>query len=339
MTKVIFETPTILDLNALTVFGLSAKPASHNPIGYFGTGLKYAMAILAREQCDVTIYIGLKEYKLQVKDSGFRGKAFKSIELVSGNEKIQLPFTTELGKNWELWQAFRELYCNTIDENGSSYIEDREIVPSDNKTIISVASDEFVDIFEDRYNQVFLEDADTISTSGVQIIAKESDYVYFRGIRVMKLDKLSLNTYNILSHVTLTEDRTAAYEYSVKDTIQNALRLEANKDVLENALNCNDNYWESEFHYSIYDDEDTSNNFKEVATACSNQVVKSAVYKVSSEYKEAQEQEKQDNRDAHFCSDLIYYLKNDLELDFAKIAVKNKEELIEILEEHLDCEF
>lgn len=336
MTKVIFETPTILDLNALTVFGLSAKPVSINPIGYFGTGLKYAMAILAREQCEVSIYIGLKEYKLQVKDSGFRGKVFQSIELVSGSERIQLPFTTELGKNWELWQAFRELYCNTIDESGSTYLTEYESYGIEDKTIISVASEEFADIFEDRYNQVFLEGADTYGTSGVQIIARESDYVYFRGIRVMKTDKPCLNTYNILSHVTLTEDRTAAYEWSVKDAIQDALKLEENKNILENALNAGDNYFESDFHYDINSHDDISETFKEVGEACSNQKVKSTVYKTSNEYKEAQKQEAENKKQQHFCYQLINLLKNDLELDFVELAKENKADLIDILEEHLE---
>ena len=243
---------------------------------------------------------------------------------------------TELGKNWDLWQAFRELYCNTIDENGSIYTEDGDIEPIENKTIIEVDSEEFADIFEDRYNQVFLEDADTLSTSGVQIIAKPSDYIYYRGIRVFKTDKPCLNTYNILSHVTLTEDRTASSEWQIKDAIQDALKLEENSNILENALNCNENYFESDFNYYIYEEGDISESFKDVATNCSNQAVKSAVYKVSDEYRQKQEQEKQDNKEQHFCTDLIYYLKNDLYVDFNESCGKNKEELIEILENHLD---
>lgn len=337
MTKVIFETPTILDLNALTVFGLSAKPASLNPIGYFGTGLKYAMAILAREECETTIHIGKKEYKLQVKDSGFRGKVFQAIELVSDDSRIQLPFTTELGKNWELWQAFRELYCNTIDESGSTYLGDADA--SEGRTIISVESEEFASIFEDRYNQVFLEDADTYGISGVQIIAKESEYVYFRGIRVMKTDKPCLNTYNILSHVTLTEDRTAAYTFIVKDDIQRALRLEQNKEILENALNAGGEYWESQFSYDIYSHEDISETFKEVGEVSRNQVVKTAIYKTSDEYKKKQEEEKNNNKQQHFCSKLIEFLEKDLEFDFMDLVKANKYELVNILEEHLNSEF
>lgn len=335
MSKVIFETPTILDLNALTVFGLSAKPASHNPIGYFGTGLKYAMAILAREQCEVSIYIGLKEYKLQVKDNGFRGKMFQSIELVSDDERVQLPFTTELGKDWELWQAFRELYCNTIDENGSTYIDEKKVETYIGRTIISVASEEFAGIFEDRYNQVFLEDADTISTTGVQILPKESDYVYFRGIRVMKTDKPCLNTYNILSPVTLTEDRTAAYPFSVKSTIQDALREEENSKVLEQALNAGEERWESDFEYHVVDYVDVSEEFKIVASTSKNQKVKTAVYKISDEYKNQQRQEKENKIQAHFCHSLIQLLEKDLQEDFVKVAVDNKDELKEILEDHL----
>lgn len=335
MTKVIFETPTTLDLNALTVFGLSAKPCSINPIGYFGTGLKYAMAILAREGCGVELFIGNDKYKLRVSDAGFRGKIFHSIELVGDKKTIQLPFTTELGKNWELWQAFRELYCNTLDESGTTYI-DNNIEPIENKTIITVENEEFVEIFEDRFNQVFLEDADTFSIDGVQIIAKESEYIYFRGVRVMKTDKPCLNTYNILSHVTLTEDRTAAYEWSVKDTIQEALKLEENKEVLENALNSSDTYWENSFDYYMESNSDISEAFKEVGSSSSNQKVKRDVYKTTDEYKQAQREEEEAKKKQHFSSKLIYFLENDLELDFTELAYINKEELITILKDHLE---
>src|SRR5690606_13817094 len=32
----------------------------------------------------------------------------------------------ELGKHWELWQAYRELHCNTQDEGGTTILVNRE---------------------------------------------------------------------------------------------------------------------------------------------------------------------------------------------------------------------
>ena len=58
MTYVIFENPGTLDPRALTIMGLNAKE-NDNPIGYFGTGFKYGVAIALREGCNVIIQDGM----------------------------------------------------------------------------------------------------------------------------------------------------------------------------------------------------------------------------------------------------------------------------------------
>jgi hypothetical protein len=44
---VVFENPGEIDAAAIRTFGVSVKEGE-NPIGFFGTGLKYAIAILLR---------------------------------------------------------------------------------------------------------------------------------------------------------------------------------------------------------------------------------------------------------------------------------------------------
>ena len=44
--------------------GVSAKPNTKSPIGYFGTGLKYAMAALVRLGTQPVVWIGLISYPL-----------------------------------------------------------------------------------------------------------------------------------------------------------------------------------------------------------------------------------------------------------------------------------
>ena len=50
MATVHFITPTDLPLDAFTTFGVNHKPNTDSPIGYFGTGLKYVVAIVARQK-------------------------------------------------------------------------------------------------------------------------------------------------------------------------------------------------------------------------------------------------------------------------------------------------
>lgn len=231
---VTFKTPGQLDLKALTTFGMNAKPNTKNPIGFFGTGFKYAIAILVRNKIPVTIFTGHKQYDFYVKDIEFRDKGFGQVMykarqgLVSRWRYVELPFTTELGKNWELWQAFRELESNTRDEGGFTFVSNEvntnyhpgyfvepdssSYTDYSNTYIVVGPSEEFAEVYAKRH-EIFLPDGiqEYDYNKRIQVFAKQSNHVYFRGLRVYDLDKPSLYTYNILCHQELTEDRTIKY--------------------------------------------------------------------------------------------------------------------------------
>src|SRR3954471_10625130 len=104
MTRcVVFETKGKLDLRSLTVFGLNAKPTTTSPIGFFGTGLKYAVAVLSRREIPFAIWIDGKKWVVE-KNSAmtFRDKDYEGLTLVSARSRlmvprrINLPFTTQL---------------------------------------------------------------------------------------------------------------------------------------------------------------------------------------------------------------------------------------------------
>lgn len=237
---VVFRTPTLLDLTAITTFGVNAKPNASNPIGFFGTGLKYAIACLVRAKAELELHIrnGAKheKYMFYTKEEAFRDQSFQFIYMRKGDrtkwfqKDVRLPFTTDLGKNWELWQAFRELYSNTLDERGEAfiggtfrvedkesdvdaYMRDRPTVPVE--TIFAVNLPKF----EEEYNkrkEVFLPEAYTPKEGEkIQRFNKPSKYIYYRGIRIYELTHPSLFTYNIIRYTTLTEDRTAAYPWQI----------------------------------------------------------------------------------------------------------------------------
>ena len=121
---IIHEPLGLIDLRAFTTFGINAKPNTNSPIGYFGPGLKYAIAVLVREGLKVTVWIGTEPHEFYCEPSNFRGKDFSLIRMRRQRGVTRkwmatdLPFTTELGKNWKLWMALRELHSNTLDENG-----------------------------------------------------------------------------------------------------------------------------------------------------------------------------------------------------------------------------
>ena len=139
---VTFQNKGEMDLRGITTFGVCAKETD-NPIGYFGTGLKYAIAVLLRENHTITIWCGKKKHKMCIKKSKMRGKEFEFCR----RNRIDLPFTTELGKNWKLWQAFREIYSNTKDEFDSHITDDPSIKPAKGLTTIKIEGEQFHNLY------------------------------------------------------------------------------------------------------------------------------------------------------------------------------------------------
>lgn len=206
---IVFENDGELDIRAIKIMGISSKDNKSTAIGYFGTGLKYALAILLRHGATVSVVTGSQSYQFGVTKAKIRHDDF-DIVTMNGEE---LGFTTELGKDWELWMAFRELYSNMLDEGGKAY-ETRVFTHEKDKTYVVVTHEGFSGVFHNR-NKYFLdEDRKPLAISrNVEYYAKlptddvESS-IYYKGVRVMVSRVPGRYNYNILSGMTLTEDRT-----------------------------------------------------------------------------------------------------------------------------------
>lgn len=216
MAHVVFENPGLLDPKSITAFGVSSKEKS-NAIGFFGTGLKYALAILLREGCEVTIESGSKTYRFGKRKNKVRVDEF---EFVTMNNR-SLSFTTELGKNWELWQAFRELYCNCMDEDGKVFETKNQRLPAikPKTTRVIVRGPKFLDVYRDR-ESVILDSKPLHTHPSVEIHSGESEFLYYRGVRAYRLHEKSMFTYNIMRKVDLTEDRTIKYLFEAEAAIR-----------------------------------------------------------------------------------------------------------------------
>jgi hypothetical protein len=246
MSATVFKTPGLIDIRAFTHFGVNSKPNSTSPIGYFGTGLKYAIAVLVRERIPVTLFIGQTEYEFYAKEEEFRDKTFAFVRmrkrkgLLSKWTYHELPFTTELGKNWELWQVFRELHANTLDEDGQTYIFDRtEFDALERETTrIIVDGQRFIDEGFRKKDEIFLPDGYKVHEvlDHVQIIDRPSKHIYYRGLRVHDLKEESKFTYNILRKIDLTEDRTAKSSWEVENVIEQYMATQAPKETIKRAL-------------------------------------------------------------------------------------------------------
>lgn len=260
MPCIVFRTPGLIDLRAFTVMGMSAKPNASNPIGYFGTGLKYSMAVLVRLGCEPEVWIGRDRHVFVKTNDTFRGKDFEMLSMRSMRWGLQrwrttkLPFTTQYGRNWEPWMVYRELEANTRDENGDTiYLDysakevglssDQVMWGKDNETTIIVDLPAFVDAWRER-DKVFLPNASRGGDMTLEVQDGPSDHLYWRGMRVHKLGKPSRFTYNFISHMMLTEDRTLMGDWYARSLLAQYI-VKCNSDaIVEGVLTATDKFWE-----------------------------------------------------------------------------------------------
>lgn len=257
---IIFQNKGAIDIRAIKTFGISAKD-NDSAIGFFGTGLKYAIAILLREKQEIVIHSGLKKYEFTLKTYETRGKSF---DIVCMNGK-ELGFTTELGKTWELWQAFRELWCNCTDEGGkirrskavkaghlSLAAKDSEIVESDDAeagmTIIYVTGEKFEQLYNER-GKIILLSKPIAETGEIEIHDGLSQSVYYKKIRICNPLKPTLFTYNIKKDIDLTEDRTAKYDFQIKAHIIKMILQSDDEAFIESCLTATEGYYEHDLDY------------------------------------------------------------------------------------------
>jgi hypothetical protein len=249
--QLVFETPGLIDLRAFTVMGFNAKPATENPIGYFGTGLKYAISVLCRLGTKPVVWIGQDKYTFYTKTVDFRGKAFEQIWMRSQRWKLrarnaELPYTTEYGKNWQPWMVFRELESNTRDEHGRSYLAPAVEAGLEGFTIITIDNPEVVAAFNER-DKVFLdpEKQPLVVGDGVVTVRQgDGNRLFYRGIRAKETAKPTVFTYDFNSAFDLTEDRTFQSEHWVRYKLGTFIAGCTNEDVIRRVLTADEKHWE-----------------------------------------------------------------------------------------------
>lgn len=194
-----------IDLDVIRVMGVSVKK-SDNPIGYFGTGLKFAIATLLRTGHKITLRCDDDVYRITARSQEIRGESFGRVYM---NDE-PLPFTTALGKNWEVWQAYRELHSNTLDEDGA--ILDK---PMQADTVIEVTGDAIQREYVNR-DSIFISGKPIARNEFLEVYDGATNAVFYRGVRAGVMPEGMMFTYNILAPMTLTEDRTFESQFHVE---------------------------------------------------------------------------------------------------------------------------
>lgn len=241
----VFKNVGEIDPMAIKTFGVNVKE-SDNPFGFFGTGLKYAIAIILRRRNAIRIYSGKTVHLFSTRKTTVRGK---EIQTVTMNRKV-LGFTTEVGKTWKPWMAYRELRCNTLDEGGTFY--ESEVLPEPEEGVTYVVVDD-AEILKVHRNSrdYFLVSKPIAKAASLDIHPGATTCIYYQGVRVASLNNAMRYTYNLKGSVELTEDRTAKSEYRIKHDIVSAIAYWCDdEEILDNILLAPENALEHSFDFT-----------------------------------------------------------------------------------------
>lgn len=209
-----------IESNSFELIGASTKRNDSTKIGFFGSGLKYSIAFLMRNNIDFKIFSGVNELVFTTQSEVLKDQSFERI-CINGK---QTSYTTTMGPTWEFqWFVLREIYCNAIDEGSCQMVKETSDVNSTaGKTRIYIeltgtlqaVIDKWDSYFSDERTPLFV--AERIHTSfldsridnqSIKCYQKTSGVLYRKGVRVYNYER-HLFDYE-LDSITINEDRTA----------------------------------------------------------------------------------------------------------------------------------
>lgn len=229
-----------IDLNAIALMGVSVKTGA-SPIGYFGTGLKFSIATLLRTGHKVTLIRNGERIPFSVDHETIRGEAFDRVRM--GDER--LGFTTKLGRTWEVWQAYRELYCNCLDEEGSI----NDFSPEVEYGTVFAIEGEGIELCHRNRRDIFLSTKPLSANEDCEIHVGSGVSAFYRGVRAHKHGRHALFTYNVTAKLDLTEDRTIKAPHMLEHYAEVAVANSDDEDLIQTILMAPEGTFEQGFDY------------------------------------------------------------------------------------------
>jgi hypothetical protein len=210
--NIVFKNKGILSLLDMTTMGDSSKRNDDTKIGKFDSGLKYALSILYRNGINVEIYSGNSIYtfssriitdKVTNKTKELLVIKENNAEWINCKEHITA-FSPQLGYEWKVWMAIRELYSNCLDEKGQ--VEFTEVIPNldSTDTTFIIKSNSLLENIITNWSDYFI-DLNTIpiyENNGIKIYKNNSEH-------------LKLYKNNILIHEDIHTKSRFSYDYNL----------------------------------------------------------------------------------------------------------------------------
>lgn len=172
----------ILDIRLVALMGGTTKANDDYKIGRFGTGLKYALAFLFRNNLDFKIFPGTEEVKIHIETETIRDEVFEIICINGQRTSI----TTKMGEDWKPWMIIRELWCNALDEGGAAKEVVTDCLGEENKTCFYIQLDKQIQDVLDNWSKYFIHDQQAIFSDDNHAIYPAGDRlcIYKQGVLI-----------------------------------------------------------------------------------------------------------------------------------------------------------
>lgn len=195
----------VLDIRLVALMGGTTKSNDEFKIGQFGTGLKYTLAYLVRNNIGFRIFTGEQEVEIKVEQEIIKDETFNI--LCINNHRTSI--TDKMGYDWQAWMIIRELWCNALDEGG----QEREVTTdvqahADCTTFYIQITTEIKDVL-DNWSKYFIHNIEALYAGPVYSIYPGGDSlrIYKQGVLIHEI-----------------KEAKALYSYDVKNASLNELR-------------------------------------------------------------------------------------------------------------------
>lgn len=239
----------LLDIRLVALMGGTTKSNDKYKIGQFGTGLKYTLAFLYRNNLDFKIFVGSDEVKIDTEKEEIRGEIFEII-CINGN---RTSITTKMGEDWLAWMIVRELWCNALDEGGALKEVSEETTGTEDKTIFYIQLDRQIQDVLKNWNKYFIHDQEPMFKDATYALYPAGDCLtlYKQGVMIAEYKNFkSVFSYDI-ANADINELRE--FKGSISHEIFFAIRMVDEKTAAYYLENVTDQHYEgNEMDYNWY---------------------------------------------------------------------------------------
>lgn len=195
-----------LDIRLIALMGGTTKANDEFKIGQWGSGLKYTLAYLLKNNIDFKIFVGENEVKITTEREMISNTPFDIICIDGERTSI----TTQMGGDgWSAWMIIRELWCNALDEGEASREITETIGGYQGKTTFFIQIDKDFQQVINNWDKYFIHDQTPLYES-------QEFKIYTGG------DKLRFYKQGVLIHESA--NTPSLFAYDIRNAEINELR-------------------------------------------------------------------------------------------------------------------